>query len=231
MANRRNVIIGAAAAAVVVIGGGAWYVAAQQSGPQASLVAGAVPTAPGAEIPMDQLMQPAGNVPAHPQGSEDAKVVVIEYLSPTCPHCARFQNEVYPEFKKEYVDTGKVRYIPRPYVRNVLDDVVFLLAEAAGPDQYLNVIDTFFATQDKWVLSKTPDDDMFAIAQQLGFTKETYDAALTNQDLFNGMEKMRDQATKDFKVQGTPTFYINGKMLTGEQTLDDLKAAIDPLLG
>jgi protein-disulfide isomerase len=230
VANRRNIIIGAAAA-VVVVGGGAWYVSAQQSGNRATLVEGAVPTAPGAEIPMDQLMQPAGNVPEHVEGSPDAKVVVIEYLSPTCPHCARFQNEVYPELKAQYIDTGKIRYIPRPYVRNVLDDVVFMLAEAAGPERYLDVINTFFKSQDQWVLSQTPDDAMFAIAQQLGFTKETYEAALTNQTLFSGMEEMREQATKDFKVQGTPTFYVNGKMLTGEQTLDDLKAAIDPLLG
>ena len=92
------------------------------------------------------------------------------------------------------------------------------------------MIDTFFKTQDTWAASNTPNDAIFAIAQQLGFTKETYDAALTNQDLFKGLEAVRDQALDEFKLQGTPTFYINGKMLTGENSFEALKAEIDPLL-
>jgi protein-disulfide isomerase len=115
-------------------------------------------------------------------------------------------------------------------VRNVLDAVVFMLAEAAGEEKYHEVVDTFFRTQNDWVTSATPADAMFAIAQQLGFTKETYDAALTNQALFSGLETMRDQATREFQLQGTPTFYVNGKMLNGGVTFESLKAEIDPLL-
>ena len=169
-------------------------------------------------------------VPDRVLGSADAKVTVIEYASPTCPHCAKFHNEVYPQFKTDYIDTGKVKYILRPFVRNVLDAVVFLLAEAAGDEQYHQVIATYFRTQDQWGISETPRDALLVIAKQLGFTDESFEAALTNQDLFAAMETMREQALDEFKLEGTPTFYINGKQLTGDKTLEQLKEAIDPLL-
>lgn len=163
-------------------------------------------------------------------GSEDAKVTVIEYASPTCPHCATFHNTVYPQFKTDYIDTGKVKFIVRPFVRNVLDAVIFMLAEAAGDEQYHTVIETYFKTQDQWGTSQTPRDAILEIAKQLGFTEQSFDAALTNQELFTAMETMRQQALDEFKLEGTPTFYVNGKQLTGDKTLEQLKAEIDPLL-
>lgn len=218
VANRRNILIGSGAAIV-----------AAAAGTGVSFVFGAS-AALAQQFDAAQLLQPKGGVPDHPLGNKDSKVTVIEYLSPTCPHCKAFADQVYPQLKAEYIDTNKIQFIPRPFVRNVLDAVVFMLAEAAGEAKYHDVVDTYFKTQDQWVTSQKPADAMFAIAQQLGFTKETYDAALTNQALFSGLETMRDQASKEFQLQGTPTFYINGKMLTGEASLEALKAEIDPLL-
>jgi len=190
---------------------------------------GAAQAADGEMIDQAKLMAPNG-LPDKVLGSPDAKVTVIEYASPTCPHCAIFSNETLPEFKKQYVDTGKVKFILRPFVRNVLDAVVFLLAEAAGDDQYHNVVDTFFKTQDQWAASDKPRDAILVIAKQLGFTDSSFEAALTNQDLFKGMETLREQAINDFKLEGTPTFYINGKKLSGEKTIEQMAAEIDPLL-
>lgn len=169
-------------------------------------------------------------LPDRPLGSETAPVTVIEYASPTCPHCAAFHNNVYPAFKAEYIDTGKVKFLVRPFVRNVLDAVVFMLAEAAGEEQYHTIIETYFKTQDQWGVSETPRDAILAIAKQLGFTDASFDAALTNQELFASMETMREQALGEFNLEGTPTFYVNGKQLTGDKTLEELKAEIDPLV-
>ena len=169
-------------------------------------------------------------LPDRPLGSETAPVTVIEYASPTCPHCAAFHNNVYPAFKAEYIDTGKVQFLLRPFVRNVLDAVVFMLAEAGGEDMYHEIVATYFRTQDQWGMSDKPRDALLAIAKQLGFTDQTFETALTNQDLFNAMETMREQALEEFKLEGTPTFYVNGKQLTGDKTLEELKAAIDPLV-
>ncbi len=186
--------------------------------------------ADGERFDVAKLMAPAGNVPDHVLGDPNAPVTLIEYASPTCPHCAAFSNDVFPVLKSTYIDTGKVKFILRPFLRNILDAVVFMLAEAAGPDNYHNIISTYFKTQNTWELSDKPKDAMLQVATQLGFTPESFDKALTNQDLFNGMEAMRDQAVNDFKVEGTPTFYINGKQLTGEQSLEQLAAEIEPLL-
>lgn len=187
--------------------------------------------ADGDVINVDKLMQPNG-IDDRIIGAEDAKVTVIEYASPTCPHCAAFHVNVYPAFKEQYIDSGKVQFVLRPFVRNILDAVVFMLAETAEDDEtYHTIVSAYFDTQSQWALSKTPKDEMLKIALQLGFTEESFEAALTNQELFAGMEKMREQALEEFDLTGTPTFYVNGKTLSGDKTLEELAAEIDPKLG
>ena len=157
--------------------------------------------AEGDMIAVDKLMAPAGGYVDHTEGSKSAPVTVIEYASPTCPHCAAFSNDVLPAFRESYVDTGKVLLVTRPFMRNVLDAAVFMLADAAGPENYHNVLSTFFKTQVTWAASEKPRDAILEVAKQLGFTQETFDAALTNQDLFTGLEAVRDQALNEFGKQ------------------------------
>lgn len=186
--------------------------------------------AEGDMIDVAKLMAPAGDIKDKVEGNPDAPVTVIEYASPTCPHCAAFHNTVYEPFKAAYIDTGKVRFILRPFIRNVLDAAIFMLAEAAGETNYENVIGTYFRTQNTWGTSDKPRDAILEVAKQLGFTQETFDAALTNQDLYNGMEALRDQALNEFGLEGTPTFYVNGKTLSGDKSLEQMAAEIDPLV-
>ena len=220
-----------------------------------------------------KLMAPKG-IPDKVAGSPDAKVIVIEYASPTCPHCALFSTTVLEPFRAMYVTTGKVKFILRPFARNTLDAAIFMLAEAAAKSvdaanappaassepsapsseapsseapapadpsnpsgysqaaitAYENVIATYFRTQQTWGVSDKPLDAVKAVAIQLGFSDASFQAALTNQEFFTLIETMRDQAMNDFGLEGTPTFYINGKQLTGEKTLEQLSAEIDPLL-
>jgi protein-disulfide isomerase len=95
---------------------------------------------------------------------------------------------------------------------------------------YDTVLESYLATQDVWMMSDRPRDALLAQAIQLGFTEEMFDAALTNQELAAGIDTMRNQAIDDFGVTGTPTFYVNGKQLTGIRSLQDLAAEIDPLV-
>ncbi len=177
----------------------------------------------------EALMQPKG-FEDRPLGPADAPVTVIEYASPTCPHCATFHNDTYPQFKEQYIDTGDVQFLLRPFLRNVLDAVVFMLA-ATSDEQYHEIIATYFETQQQWATSETPRDAMLEIALQFGFTEESFEAALTNQELFAGMETLREQAVDEFDLTGTPTFYINGKQFSGDKSLEELAAEIDPQLG
>jgi protein-disulfide isomerase len=169
-------------------------------------------------------------LPDKPLGSETAPVTLIEYASPTCPHCAAFHNNVFPTLRTDFIDTGKVRFLLRPFVRNVLDAVVFMLAEAAGPEQYHNIIETYFRTQGEWLQAPDPRAALLGIALQLGFTEQSFDEALKNQELFTKMETMREQALNEFGLTGTPTFFVNGQQLTGDQTLEQLRTVIDPLI-
>ncbi len=211
--NRRETLILAAAASAIGLVG-----------------VGPANAAAGDVVDMAKLMAPAGGLADHALGNPDAPVTVIEYASPTCPHCATFHATAYDPFKEQYVDTGKVRFIVRPFVRNALDAAVFMLADAAGGDAYHEVVATYLKTQNTWATSDKPRDAIYAIALQLGFTEETFNAALTNQALFTGMEAQREQALEEFGLTGTPTFYVNGKTLSGAQTLEQLAAEIDPLV-
>jgi protein-disulfide isomerase len=211
--NRRDTIVLLTAASALALSGGAH-------------------AAEGDKHDVAKLMaSPATNgLTDHILGDETAPVTVIEYASPTCPHCAAFSNNVLPAFIAQYVDTGKVRLIIRPFLRNVLDAVVFMLAEAGGPENFFNILETFFKTQTTWAVAEKPRDAILAVAKQLGFTEETFDKALTNQALYEGMEKMKTEALNTFDLEGTPTFYVNGKQLTGDKTLEQLAAEIDPLI-
>ena len=100
----------------------------------------------------------------------------------------------------------------------------------AAIETYENVLSAYFKTQQEWGTSQDPLTALKTVATQLGFTEAAFNEALTNQDLFNGIDSMRNQALNDFGLEGTPTFYVNGKQLTGDKTMDQLSAEIDPLL-
>lgn len=212
---RRNMLVLLSATSVLALGSAGVFAAEGDTYDQAKLLAAAADK----------------GLTDHVLGSETAPVTLIEYASPSCPHCAAFSNDVFPILKAQYIDTGKVKFILRPFVRNILDVAIFMVAEAAGAENYYNVVETYFRTQLQWAdPSKKPKDEMMKIAQQLGFTDATFDAALTNQALYTALDDAKNDALETFKLEGTPTFYVNGKQLTGEKTLEQLAAEIDPLI-
>ena len=186
--------------------------------------------AEGAMVDTAKLMVPVDGYVDHVMGNENAPVTVIEYAAPTCPHCAAFALNVLPSFIEKYVDTGKVKLIIRPFMRFAQDAAIFVLADAAGPESYHEVLQAYFKAQNVWAVSSTPLDALFDVAKQLGFTRESFDAALTNQELWTAIQALREQALNDFGLTGTPTFYVNGKTLVGDKTLEELAAEIDPLV-
>jgi len=165
-------------------------------------------------------------------GDPKAPNTVIEYASMTCPHCANFEKTTFPDLKKRYIDTGKVRFIFREFPLDPLASAGFMLARCAGEkdhDKYFAMIETLFRQQERWVTAK-PVPPLLAIAKQAGFTEESFDACLANQTLLDGIEKVRQRAIDKFKVQSTPTFFINGAMVTGALTIDQMAKEIDQQL-
>jgi protein-disulfide isomerase len=184
--------------------------------------------AQGAAPSTAELME-TGTLPEQSLGKDDAPVTVIEYASMTCGHCAAFHTNTYPEFKKRYVDTGKVRYILREFPLDPLAAGAFMLARCAGKDKFFPLVETLFQQQRNWVVQK-PIEPLFAIARQAGFTQQTFDACLQDQKMLDGIEWVRARGSDKFKVDSTPTFFINGKIYKGALSIDDLAKAIDPLL-
>ncbi len=161
-------------------------------------------------------------------GPENAKVTVVEYASASCPHCANFYKTTFPDLKKEYIDTGKIRFIFREFPHNQPALAAFMLARCAPKDKYFPLIDMFFTQQDSWL--EAPLEGLQKIAQLAGFTKESFDACLKNKDVANGIIAVRDKAEKEFGVDSIPTFFVNGELLKGETSIDEFRKTIDPLL-
>lgn len=181
----------------------------------------------GAPVDLAELLKPPALGDMALGADEGAKVTIVEYASATCPHCAAFHKDVWPKLKADYVDTGKIRFIFREFPLNDPALAAFMIARAAPKESYFPLIGVFFDTLETW--AKDPANGLLNIAKQAGFTQEKFDATLKDEKLAKGIMEIRDGGVK-FGVQGTPTFFLNGKPMRGEVTYDSLKADIDKLL-
>jgi len=171
-------------------------------------------------------------VPPHGEraiGQADAPVVMIEYASATCPHCAEFHVDVLPEIKKTYIDTGKVRLIFREFPLDDRAMAVFMLARCLPEDKYFPTVDALFRQQKEWTGSN-PKAPLMKIMQQSGMTDAEFDACLKRRDLAQAIFDTRKTANEQFGVKGTPTFFINGKFVDGHKDAAAVTAAIEEAL-
>ncbi len=212
MITRRNLLIAASTVAIVVAIAGieGLQPAAAQSAGAAELM---VPPPLG-----DRVL-----------GKEDAPVTVVEYASMTCPHCAHFHETTYPELKKRYIDTGKVRFIFREFPLDPLAAGASMLARCADKEQFFPLIETLFQQQSKWAVEK-PIPQLLAIAKQAGFSEEKFKACLSDQKMLDAMQAEQKRATDKFQVNSTPTLFVNGKKHVGGISIDDLAKVIDPIV-
>lgn len=191
--------------------------------------AGIAPAFAQATIPMDQLMAP-GPLPDIVQGKADAPVTIVEYASMTCTHCAAFHAETWPALKAKYVDTGKVKFILREFPLDPLATAAFMLARCAGPDKRNAIVDLLFDKQKDWAFVDKPLEALANTVKQAGISQSDFESCLKNQQLYEQVNQTRDNAAKNFHVDATPTFFINGKKLSGERPLADFDKIIQPLL-
>jgi protein-disulfide isomerase len=162
-------------------------------------------------------------------GSADAPITVIEYASMTCTHCASFAEKTFPELKKRYIDTGKVKYILREFPLDPLAAAGFMLARCAGKDKYYPLIEALFAQQKTWAVQK-PIEPLMAIAKQAGFTQESFNACLSDQKILEGIEATRTRGAEKLGVNSTPTFFVNGKVIRGDVSIEAMEKEFQPYL-
>ncbi|TIM19480.1 MAG: DsbA family protein [Mesorhizobium sp.] len=190
----------------------------------------AAATAPEAQgtVDMAELMKP-GALPDKQLGKDDAKVTIVEYASMTCPHCAHFAETTFPDLKTKYIDTGKARYILREFPFDPSAEAGFMLARCAK-DNYYPMVDVLFRQQANWAGVQNTKDALLQISKLAGFTQESFEACLTDQKLLDDVRSVQKRGANEFKVDSTPTFFINGKTYKGAMSIEEMSAIIDPLL-
>ena len=175
--------------------------------------------------PQTELMAP-GPLGERVMGKSTAPVTVIEYVSLTCPHCAQFQKELFPRMKKEFIDTGKVRYIVREFPIGRTAGTAAIVNRCAPEDKYFFLLNQFLTRQPEWVSQEVRPEAIYAVAKASGMSRETFDKCLSNQTIIDGLTEVK-QRGRQFGVIGTPTFFINGRKAQGVVTYDQIKAMIE----
>jgi protein-disulfide isomerase len=173
-------------------------------------------------------------------GNPDAPVTMIEYASLTCPHCAEFENNTMPRLKREYIDTGLVRFIYRDFPLDNFAFAAAVIARCAGPERFFSFIEVFFAQQSSWTRvpssARTPQEQGQAIMSNLrqlarlgGMSDAQFDQCQANRELQNVVLGHRMRGQNEMQVQGTPTFFINGNRHNGGYSFEALDQVLRPL--
>lgn len=166
-------------------------------------------------------------------GSKDAKVIMIEYASLSCPHCAHFFSAIMPEIQKKYIDTGKIRYVLRQYPLNEPALRGAMLVNCVGEqstEKYYLFNKVLFDSQSKWAFDGNWQSALETIAGVGGVSKEQFAACINNTDREKAVLKAKKDAMDNLKIPHTPYFFIGGEAYNGDVTVPDLTRFIDAKL-
>src|SRR3984957_8532894 len=161
-------------------------------------------------------------------GPANASVTITEYASMTCPHCAAFNEAVFPKIKSEYIDSGKVRYVFREFPLDIKAAAGSMLARCIAKDdsgKYFTVIDLLFKQQNDWVLKNTTET-LTRIGKQAGLSQQQVEDCLKDQALLDKIAADQKYASEVLKVDSTPTFFINGERIKGETSFEEFDKRI-----
>ena len=228
--SRRTVL-----ASLAAVSASSLLAACSDSGGDAQAQTSATPAAPAATPPrpagtvdMAKLLE-EGSLTDKVLGEADAPITIVEYASMTCGHCANFHRNTLPAIKENYIDTGKARLVLREFPFDPRAEAGFMLARCAD-DKYFAMVDVLFQQHQSWVSVENAREALLQIARLAGFSQESFEACLTDQKLLEDVRAVRNRGAKDFGVDSTPTFFINGNMYKGALTVAEMSAIIDSML-
>jgi protein-disulfide isomerase len=165
-------------------------------------------------------------------GPANAPVTITEFASMTCPHCAAFNENVFPKIKSTYIDTGKIRYVFREFPLDINAAAGSMLARCiaqAEAGKYFAVIDMLFKQQNDWV-TKNTTETLTRIGKQAGLSQKGVEDCLKDQALLDKIAADQKYASEVLKVDSTPTFFINGEKIKGETSFAEFDKKIKSLL-
>jgi protein-disulfide isomerase len=166
------------------------------------------------------------------KGNSDAKVTIVEYASFTCPHCATFHKEIFPQLREQYIDTGKVKFIYREVYFDAPGLWGGLLARCVGPEKYFGIVDLLYKKQSKWASGSTEKEilnELFSIGRQVGMEDEQINKCMQNKEKSLKMIDAYLENSKIDKITSTPSLVVNGKLLK-PNNFGDLAVEIDKIL-
>jgi protein-disulfide isomerase len=193
--------------------------------------ASALPREAMAQNPPAALVSKPVSLPDMAVGTAKAPVTIVEYASMTCPHCAAFEQNVFPMLKSKYIDTGKVRFVFREFPLDIKAAAASMLTRCiAGDDagKFFATIDLLFKQQDQ--LMEQTKDTLKLIGKQAGMDEGAVETCEKDQVLLDKLKADQTFAFETLKVDATPTLFVNGERLRGSMSFEELEERIKPLL-
>jgi protein-disulfide isomerase len=167
-------------------------------------------------------------------GDPNAPIQVVEYASLACSHCATMDKEVLPRLKEKYIDTGKVRYIYRDFPLNPFGTAAAMAAHCRGDEHFFDTISVIFSLQAWWLGGASDEADAMArlatVMRETGMSKAEFDRCVQDEALFARVRDVSEKGEREFGVNSTPTFIVNGKTHVGELSFERFEAILAPLL-
>jgi protein-disulfide isomerase len=167
-------------------------------------------------------------------GSSKAPLTVLEYAAPSCPHCAHFDMDIFPSFKKQYIDTGKVFFVFRVFPLSAVDIAAEAMARCLPEDNYFQFLDLLYRNQAKWDPDGNDIPDVHAALVQMGkiegMTQQQVDQCISNDATAKHIQAVATDATAAYGINSTPSFVINGQLHGPFIDFADLQSFIDPML-
>ena len=174
------------------------------------------------------IMQP-GELTEMALGRADAPVTIVQYASMTCPYCRQFQRETFPVLKREYIDTGKVRYILREFPIGHQSGLATIALRCAPPEKYFQLYDKLMVQQPAWVSQEVRPDPIFKVAAQVGMTRAQFDSCRQNRGMISALNQVKERGRK-LGVIGTPNFFVDGKLVKTVIGMKEIREMVDPIL-
>lgn len=160
-------------------------------------------------------------------GAARAPITIVEYSSMTCPHCADFEENVFPMLQSKYIDTGKVRFVSREFPLDIKAAAASMLARCAadgdGP-KYFEATTMLFKQQGP--LMERTTDTLKAVGGRFGLNEQAVEACVKDQALLDKLSADQRFALDELKVDATPTFFINGERLKGSMSFEEFEAKL-----
>lgn len=147
-------------------------------------------------------------------GNPNAPVTMIEYASFTCSHCANFHNNILPDIKRDYIETGKVRLVFRNFVRDQYDLTASMISRCNTPEKAYALTNLFYSRQQAW-LNEDYFNKLAGLARRAGMSRASVDTCIQNTELQTNLIEMNKYGAEEDDVRGTPTFIINGTSVVG----------------